>query len=283
MLPRIVFPIGPNLRGLRQVAGPLVIVTFVTESGFQPAQRGELDRPLPGSLRLKGLTSAGFQEIADVIHEALVAELAGAGIKAAPYESVAVNPGFRALAKEAPKTGKDKPVPPAYDILVRHSGARRAVTYTGRRHPLVDSFLTSGYLPATRLTRELNAALPIIAFLVDFVVYPGERTATFDWSGFMTAAPASGSDLMRARPQIYVAGGSVEILMPGGQTASLTLTTPSGFNRRFVAGVKKVKAKKRAGASYEVTVDPAAYKLAVIETLKPHLAAIVRKMAAASH
>lgn len=271
-----------NLRGLKQIAGPLVNLSFVTESGFQPAQRDEIDRALPGNLRLVGLQHADFQEIADVAYDALVADLNAAGVRLAPYEAVAVNRGFLQLADRAQKTGRERPVPPAYEAIVRRSGGRRTMTFTGRRRPFIESFLAAGYLPATRLTRELNAALPIVSFLIDFVEYSNDRAATYDWSELLTAEPARDVPRLRARPQVYVAGGSAAVLMPGGQTARLTLNTPTGFERRFVTDLELVKHDKRKGDRYEVTVDPAAYKQAVIAALKPHMTAIARKIAPAS-
>lgn len=272
-----------NLHGLARVAGPLVNLTFVAESGFQPPQRDEIDRALPASLRLNGPQPADFQEIADAALDTFAAALIEAGIRIAPYEAVAVNPGFLQLAGNARKPGRERPMPPAYEAITRLSGGRRAVTFTGHRRPFIESFLTTNYLPATRLVREIDAALPIVSFLIDFVEYSNDRAITYDWSEFLPAAAAGAAPRLRARPQIFVADGSAAILMPDDRTATLKLVTPAGSKRQFVTGLALVKRHKRKGDRYEVAVDPAAYKQAVIEALKPHLAAIARKIAAASH
>jgi len=59
------------------------------------------------------------------------------------------------------------------------------MTLVGRHCPWVESFMLGNFLAATRLTRELDATLPIVSFLVEFVAYSGERTTTYDWHEFL--------------------------------------------------------------------------------------------------
>jgi hypothetical protein len=274
-----------NLRGLKRLTTPLVNLSFVTDSGFRLSQRDETDRSLPTSLRLAGLQPADFQEIADAVHAAFVAELKAQGVEVMPYEPLAVNPGFQELVHQAPRSGKEQDVPQTYQTIAGISGARKTMTLVGRHCPWVESFMLGSFLPATRLTRELEATLPIVSFLVEFVAYPSERTTTYDWREFLPAAPPEAPPL-RARPQILLSAGSAAFLTPDGQTATLTLTTAIGYEHAFVAGIRRTRGRdreERKGGSYEVTVDPAAYKQAVIDVLKAQVVMIARKLAAGRH
>jgi hypothetical protein len=275
-----------NLRGLKRLTTPLVNLSFVTDSGFRLTQRDETDRALPTSLRLAGLQPADFQEIADAVLAAFVTELKAQGIEVLPYEPLAVNPGFQELAYQAPRSGKEQDVPQAYQAVAGISGARKTMTLVGRHCPWVESFMLGNFLAATRLTRELDATLPIVSFLVEFVAYSGERTTTYDWHEFLPAGHTPEAPPLRARPQILLSAGSAAFLTPDGQSATLTLTTAIGYEHAFVAGIRRTRGRdreERKGGSYEVTVDPAAYKQAVIDVLKPQVVMIARKLAAGRH
>jgi hypothetical protein len=274
-----------NLHGLARLTTPLVNLTFVTESGFRPAQRTEADRALPAALRLTGLRTADFQEIADAVHDALTAELTAQGIEIMPYEPLAVNPGFQSLADHAPPAGKERPVPASYQTIAGVSGGRTTVTLIGHHCPWVESVMSANYLSATRLTRELGATLPVVSFLVEFVEYSADRTLTYDWHEFLPAEQTSDVPRLRARPLIYLAAGSAAFLLPDGQTATLTLATPIGQDRTFATGLRRGRPRdrdERKGGSYEVLVDPAAYKQAAIAMLKPQVLMIARRLAAAA-
>jgi hypothetical protein len=276
--------VGSNLTGMKRLTTPLLNITFVTESGFRSAQRDAADHALPASLRLAGLHPADFQEIADAVHDAFMAELKAQGISVLPYEPLAVNPSFQSLARAAAPSGKERPAPESYQTIAGVSGARRTMTFVGHRCPWVESFMSANYLPATRLTRELEAALPIISFLVDFVEYSTDRTTTYDWREWLPAgAPSSDVPRLRARPQVYLAAASAAFLLPDGQTATLTLTAPVGLERAFATALVRTRGRnreERQGGSYEVTVDPTAYKEAVAGLLKVQVAAIVRRLTA---
>ena len=185
---------------------------------FYLAQRDASDRSLPASLRLQGLDAADFQEIADAVHDTLVAALQAQGIEVMPYDPLAVNPGFQELARQAGRTGREQPVPADYQTIAGVSGARRTMTFVGHHCPWVESFMLDNYLPAARLTRELEATLPIVSFLVEFVEYSPDRTITYDWRDFLPAAPGPGIPRLRARPQIFVSAGTASFLTPDGQT-----------------------------------------------------------------
>jgi hypothetical protein len=91
---------------------------------------------------------------------------------------------------------------------------------------------------------------------------------------------------LRARPQIFLSAGTAEFLTPEAQTATLTLTTPIGYEHAFVAGLRRTRGRnreERKGESYEVAADPTAYKEAVIDLLKAQVAMIARKLAASRH
>jgi hypothetical protein len=272
-----------NLRGVKRVTTPLLNLTFVTNSGFLLAQRDAADLALPASLRLQGLRPADFQEIADTVHDALVAALTAQGVEVMPYDPVAVNPGFQELAHHAARTGREQPPPAGYETIAGLSGARQTVTAVGHHCPWIESFMLANYLPATRLTRELDATLPLISFLVEFVEYSTDRTVTYDWREFMPAPPAADVPRLRARPRIFISAGSAAFLTPDGQTAALTLTTSVGGGQSFAASLVRTRGRNRAerqGGNYEVTVDPAAYKQAVIALLKAQVEVIARKLAA---
>jgi hypothetical protein len=274
-----------NLHGLVRVTTPLVNLTFITESGFRPAQRTEADRALPAALRLGGLRTADFQEIADAVHDALTAELTAQGIEIMPYEPLAVNPGFQSLADHAPPAGKEQPVPAGFQNIAGVSGGRRTITVIGHHCPWVESFMSANYLSATRLTRELGATLPVVSFLIEFIEYSADRTITYDWREFLPAGQVADAPRLRARPLIYLAAGSAAFLLPDGQTATLTLTQPIGQDRTFAIALRRSKSRdrdERKGGSYEVAVDPAAYKQAVIAVLKPQVVMIARRLAAAA-
>jgi len=274
-----------NLQGQKRLTTPLLNVTFVTDSGFLLSQRDEADRALPASLRLTGLDRTDFQEIADAVHDAFVSALQAQGFEVMPYDPLAVDPGFQELARHARRTGRDEPAPTAYESITGLSGARRTMTFTGHRCPWIPSFMLDNYLPATRLTRQLDATLPIVSFLVEFAAYSPDRSTTYDWSQFMPAAPASDVPRLRARPQIYLSAGAAAFLTPGGQTATLTLSTPVGVDSAFVTNLASVRGRsreERRGGAYEVRVDPAAYRQAVIAVLKAQAEAIARRLAAAT-
>ena len=274
-----------NLHGLVRLTTPLLNLTFVTESGFRPAQRTEADRALPAALRLAGLKTADFQEIADAVHDALTAELTAQGIEILPYEPLAVNPGFQSLADSAPPAGKERPVPASYETIAGVSGARRTVTVIGHHCPWVESFMSANYLSATSLTRQLGATLPVVSFLVEFVEYSADRTLTYDWREFLSAEQITDAPRLRARPLIYLAAGSAAFLLPDGQTATLTLTKPIGQDQTFATALRRSKPRdrdERKGGSYEIWADPAAYKQAVIAMLKPQVVMIARRLATAA-
>jgi hypothetical protein len=99
----------------------------------------------------------------------------------------------------------------------------------------------------------------------------------------MSAPPAADVPRLRARPQIFVSAGSAAFLTPDGQTATLTLTTPVGYDHSFATSLVRTRGRsreERKGGSYEVTVDPAAYKQAVIALLKAQVGVIAGKLAA---
>jgi hypothetical protein len=272
-----------NLRGLKRLTPSLVNLTFVTDSGFRLSQRDETDRALPASLRLTGLQPANFQAIADAVHDALVAELRAQGIEVMPYEPLAVNPSFQELAHQAPRSGREQDVPQTYQTIAGISGARKTMTVVGHHCPWVGSFMLENFLPASRLTRELGATLPIISFLVEFVEYSTDRTTTYDWREFLPPGQATDAPPLRARPQIFLSAGTAALLTPDGQTASLTLSTAIGYEQAFVTGLRRTRGRdrdERKGGSYEVTVDPAAYQQAVIDVLKAQVVVIARKLAA---
>ena len=274
-----------NLHGLVRLTTPLLNLTFVTESGFRPAQRTEADRALPAALRLAGLKTADFQEIADAVHDALTAELTAQGIEILPYEPLAVNPGFQSLADSAPPAGKERPVPASYETIAGVSGARRTVTVIGHHCPWVESFMSANYLSATSLTRQLGATLPVVSFLVEFVEYSADRTLTYDWHEVLPAEHITDASRLRARPMVYLAAGSAAFLLPDGQTAMLTLTKPVGQDQTFATALRRSKPRdrdERKGGSYEVWADPAAYKQAVIAMLKPQVVMIARRLATAA-
>ena len=274
-----------NLHGLVRLTTPLLNLTFVTESGFRPAQRTEADRALPAALRLAGLKTADFQEIADAVHDALTAELTAQGIEILPYEPLAVNPGFQSLADSAPPAGKERPVPASYETIAGVSGARRTVTVIGHHCPWVESFMSANYLSATSLTRQLGATLPVVSFLVEFVEYSADRTLTYDWHEFLPAEQITDAPRLRARPLVYLAAGSAALLLPDGQTAMLTLTKPVGQDQTFATALRRSKPRdrdERKGGSYEIWADPAAYKQAVIAMLKPQVVMIARRLATAA-
>jgi hypothetical protein len=275
-----------NLHGLKRLTTPLVNLSFVTDSGFRLSQRDETDRSLPTSLRLAGLQPADFQEIADAVHAAFVAELRAKGFEVMPYEPLAVNPGFQELAHGAPRSGKEQDVPQSYQTTTGISGARKTMTLVGHHCPWVESFMLANFLPATRLTRELEATLPIVSFLVEFVSYSSERTTTYDWREFLPAGHTPEAPPLRARPQIFLSAGTAAFLTPDGQTATLTLTTAIGYEHAFVTGLRRTRGRdreERKGGSYEVAVDPTAYKQAVIDLLKAQVVMIARKLAAGRH
>jgi hypothetical protein len=274
-----------NLHGLARLTTPLVNLTFVTESGFRPAQRTEADHALPAALRLTGLRTADFQAIADAVHDAFTAELTAQGVELMPYEPLAVNPGFESLADQAPPAGKEHSAPASFQTIAGVSGGRRTVTLVGHHRPWVESFMLANYLPATRLTRELGAALPVISFLVEFVEYSSDRPLTYDWHEFLPAEQITDAPRLRARPLVYLAAGSAAFLLPDGQTATLTLTRPIGQEQTFATGLRRSKPRdreERKGGSYEVLVEPAAYRQAVIALLKPQVVMIARRLAAAA-
>ena len=272
-----------NLRGVKRVITPLVNLTFVTDSGFLLAQRDASDLALPASLRLQGLRPADFQEIADTVHDAFVAALTAQGMEVMPYDPVAVNPGFQELAHQAARTGREQAPPASYETIAGLSGARQTVTVVGHHCPWIESFMLANYLPATRLTRELDATLPLVSFLVEFVEYSTDRAVTDDWRAFLPAPPAADVPRLRARPRIFVSAGSAAFLTPDGQTGALTLTVSVGGDQSFAASLVRTRGRNRAerqGGSYEVTVDPTAYKQAVIALLKAQVGVIARKLAA---
>ena len=274
-----------NLRGQKRLTTPLLNLTFVTDSGFLLTQRDEADRALPASLRLAGFDSLDYQEIADTVHDAFVAALEAQGFEVMSYDPLAVDPGFQELAHHAPRTGRDEPPPPIYEATAGLSGARRTTTFVGHKCPWIPSFMLDNYLPATRLTRTLGATLPIVSFLIEFAAYSVDRTTTYDWKEFMPAPPGPGVPPLRVRPEVFVSAGSAAFLTPDGQTATLTLTTPVGTERAFVANLAAVRGRsreERRGGAYEVRVDPAAYREAVIDVLKPQVEGIVRRLAAAT-
>ena len=211
-----------NLHGLVRLTTPLLNLTFVTESGFRPAQRTEVDRALPAALRLAGLQTADVQEIADAVHDAFTAELTAQGIEIMAYELLAVNPGFQSLAGSAPPAGKEQPVPASSQTIADVSGGRRTATVIGHHCPWVDSFMSANYLSATSLTRELGATLPVVSFLVEFVEYSADRTLTYDWHEFLSAEQITDAPRLRARPLIYLAAGSAAFLLPAGPNYNRT-------------------------------------------------------------
>lgn len=272
-----------HLRGLKGLTTPLVNLTFVTESGFRPAQRDEVDRALPATLRLAGLQPADFQEIADAVHDAFVAELKTQRIEVMSYDPLAVNPGFQELARQASRTGRDQPVPVSFQTIASVSGGRRTMTLVGHHCPWIESFMSANFLPATRVTRELKAALPIVSFLVEFAAYSTDRATTYDWGEFLPAGRTVEAPRLRARPMICLSAGTAALLTPDAQTATLTLTAPIGYEHAFVTGLRSTRPRdraERAGGSYEVVVDPTAYKQAAIDVLKAQVVAIARKVAA---
>jgi hypothetical protein len=272
-----------SLRGGTRLTTPLLNITFVTDSGFRPSARGTVDRALPASLRLAGLRPVDFQEIADAVHDAFVAELKAQGMDLLPYEPLTVNPGFQELADHAPRSGREQIVSQAYQAVASVSGARKTTTFVGHHCPWVESFLSANYLPATRLTRELGVTLPVVSFLVDFVEYSTDRTITYDWSQFGRAGAAADVPRLRARPHVYVAAGSITLLTPDSQTAALVLTAPLGYDNAFVVAIHSIRGRdreERAGGSYEVTVDPAAFQQAVTAALTAHVKLMARKVAA---
>ena len=275
-----------SLHGLKRLTTPLVNLSFVTDSGFSLSQRDETDRALPTSLRLVGLQPADFQEIADAVQAAFVAELTAQGVEVMPYEPLAVNPGFQELADHAPRSGKEQDAPQIYQAIAGISGARQTRTLVGQRCPWVESFMLDNFLPASRLTRELEATLPIVSFLVEFVAYSSDRVTTYNWREFLPAGHLADVAPLRARPQIFLSAGTAEFLTPEAQTATLTLTTPIGYEHAFVAGLRRTRGRnreERKGESYEVAADPTAYKEAVIDLLKAQVAMIARKLAASRH
>ncbi len=272
-----------SLHGTKRLILPLLNLTFVTNSGFLPPSKDLVDRELPASLRLTGLQPADFKKIADAVHDSLVAGLKAQGVEVMSYDPMSVNPGYQDLAHRAPRTGREQALPVIYQDIGNVSGARQGLTFVAYGFPWIESFMLENYLPATRLTRELDATLPIISFLVDFVGYSTDRITTFDWSKFTTGAPAGPVPALRAFPQIYLAAGSATLLTAEGQTATLTLTTPIGYERPFVNRIVPARGRsklERRGGSYDVEVDPAAYRQAVIDALKPQVELIARKLAA---
>jgi hypothetical protein len=272
-----------GLHGSKRLTIPLLNLTFVSNSGFLPPTRDAVDRDLPASLRLSGLQPADLQQIADAVNDAFVAELKAQGLEVMPYDPLSVNPGFQELAHRAPRAGREQAAPEKFQDIASVSGARGTMTFVAYRCPWVDSFMLTNYLPASRVTRELDATLPIVSFLVDFIGYSTERTATFSWGAYMPGAAAATIPALRAAPQIYVAAGSATLLTPDGQTVSLTLNAPIGFPHAFVTRLVPTRGRtkeERKGGSYEVVVNPAAYREAVIEALKPQVETLARKLAA---
>ena len=272
-----------SLHGGKRLTIPLLNLSFVTNSGFLPGARAAVDRDLPASLRLTGLQPADFQAIADAVHDALVAELKAQGLEVMSYDPLSVNAGFQELAHRAPRTGREEAPPARYEDIAGVSGARETETFVAYRCPWVGSFDLANYLPAARLTRELDATLPIVSFLVDFISYSGDPKDVFDWSAFMPGAPAASVPKLRASPQVYVAAGRMELLTADGQTAALELTTPVGYAHPFATRLTAARGRtkdERKGGTWEVAVDPTAYRQTVIDLLKPQVVAMARKLAA---
>ncbi len=270
-----------HLHGVKRVTTPLLNLTFVTNSGFLPPARAAADPALPASLRLAGLKAADFQEIADAVHAAFVAELRAQGVDVLPYEPLAANSGFQEMARNARGAGREEAVPDRFRTIAGVSGAREARTFVGRRCPWVDSFTLDNHLAANRLTRQLNAALPIVSFLVEFAVYSTRPADTYDWRDRL---PATGADFprLRVRPQIHLSAGSTALLTPAGQAATLTLAAPTGIDGRFVTVFRPIRGRsreERRGPCYEATVDPAAYKRAAISLLRAQVVEIAGLLA----
>ena len=274
-----------QLRGPGRLTPPLVNLTFVLESGFRPPPHTAADPFLPARLRLVGLHAADLQEIADAVYDALVAELTARHLEILPYDPLAVNPGFQELARQAGRTSREQGVPGSYQTIASVSGARRTMTLVGRRCPWVESFMSTNFLAATRVTRELEATLPVVSFLIDFVAYAPSRSTAYDWTEYLPAGRTTDSPRLRARPMICLTAATAAFLTPDARTAALTLTVPLGFEQPFIAGLRSTRGRdraERAGGSYEVSVDPAAYKQAVLGALKAQVVAIARKVAGAS-
>jgi hypothetical protein len=272
-----------HLRGLKRLTTPLVNLTFVTESGFRPAPHTDADPSLPARLRLAGLQAADFQEIADAVHDVFVAELKAQRVEIMPYDPLAVNPGFQELARQAARTGREQPVPVSYQTIAGVSGGRRTMTLVGHHCPWIESFMSANFLAATRVTRELEATLPIVSFLVDFVAYSTDRSTTYDWREFLPVGRTIDAPRLRARPMICLSAGTTAFLTPDARTATLTLTVPIGYALPFVTGLRSIRPRdraERAAGSYEVAVDPAAYKQAVIDVLKAQVVVIARNLVA---
>ena len=271
-----------QLRGVKRLTPPLVNLTFVTESGFRPAPHTEADPSLPARLRLAGLQVADFQEIADAVYDAFVADLKAQRLEILPYDPLAVNPGFQDLARQAARTGREQEVPMSYQTIAGVSGARRTMTLVGHRCPWVESFMSTNFLAATRVTRELEATLPVVSFLIDFVAYSAGRSTAYDWREFVPAGRNADAPRLRARPVICLAAATAAFLTPDARTATLMLMAPIGYEQTFVIDLRSTRGRDRAervGGSYDVIVDPAAYKQAVISVLKAQVAAIARKLA----
>ena len=118
-----------SLHGGKRLIMPLLNLTFVTNSGFLPTSRDSADRDLPASLRLTGLQPADFQKIADAVHDAFVAELKARGVEVMTYDPMSVNPGYRELARRAPRSGREESVPTSYEDIASVSGARQTRTF----------------------------------------------------------------------------------------------------------------------------------------------------------
>ena len=159
------------------------------------------------------------------------------------------------------------------------------MTFVGHHCPWVESFMLDNYLPAARLTRELEATLPILSFLVEFIEYSPDRTITYDWRDFLPAAPGPGIPRLRARPQVFVSAGTASFLTPDGQSGALTLTAPLGYEHAFATNLAATRGRnreERSGGSYEVLVNPAAYKQAAIAVLNAQVTLIARQLATAT-
>ena len=272
-----------GLHGVKRLTPPLVNLTFVTESGFLPAPHTEADTSLPARLRLAGLRVADFQEIADAVYDAFVADLKAQRLEILPYDPLAVNPGFQELARQGGRTGREQAAPASYQTIAGVSGARRTMTLVGHRCPWVESFMSTNFLAATRVTRELEATLPIVSFLVDFVAYSTGATGAHDWREWVPAGRTVDAPRLRARPMICLSAATAAFLTPDARTATLTLAEPVGYEHAFVTDLRRTQGRdraERAGGSYDVSVDPAAYKRAVIAALKMQVAAFARKLAA---
>jgi hypothetical protein len=270
-----------QLGGAKRLTPPLVNLTFVIESGFRPAPHTTADPSLPARLRLAGLQAADFQEIADAVYDAFVADLKAQRLEILPYDPLAVNPGFQDLADHAARTGREQGVPASFETIASVSGARRTMTVVGRRCPWIESFMSTNFLAASRVTRELEATLPVVSFLVDFVAYSPGRGTAHDWREFVPAGRTVDAPPLRARPVICLSAATAAFLTPDARTAALTLTTPVGYEQPFVTDLRSTRGRdraERAGGSYDAAVDAATYKAAVIAVLKAQVAFVARKL-----